>query len=122
MRKPAFCICKNKGTDQLFGSPLADQCFCFHYIDITIPLLPKCLKAIFCGCTAGFCLTWLEIPNTGFLMTRSIKYQLLKISSIEFVSIYLHFHSVFARCAKMLYSSLQVSAPFGRLCALIAAS
>ena len=30
MRKPAFCICKNKG---------ADQRLCFHYIDSTIPIL-----------------------------------------------------------------------------------
>ena len=25
MRKPAFCICKNKGTDQLHGNRAADQ-------------------------------------------------------------------------------------------------
>ena len=32
MRKSVFCICKNKGIDQLCGN---------HYIDSTIPLLPK---------------------------------------------------------------------------------
>ena len=32
MRKPAFCICKNKG---------ADQRLCFRLIDRTIPLLSK---------------------------------------------------------------------------------
>ena len=31
MRKPAFCICENKGADQRF----------FRYIDCIIPLLPK---------------------------------------------------------------------------------
>ena len=51
MRKPAFCICENKGADQLRGNREADQrlCFhreadqrlCFHYIDSTIPLLSK---------------------------------------------------------------------------------
>ena len=41
MRKPAFCICKNKGVDQLCGNCAADQPLCFHYIDSTIPLLPK---------------------------------------------------------------------------------
>ena len=32
MRKPAFCICQNKG---------ADQRLCFRYIGSSIPLLPK---------------------------------------------------------------------------------
>ena len=41
MRKPAFGICKNKGTDQLCGNRTADQCLCFHYIDTVIPLLLK---------------------------------------------------------------------------------
>ena len=31
MRKPIFCICKNKGIDH---NCTADQCFCFHYIYI----------------------------------------------------------------------------------------
>ena len=29
MRIPAFCICKNKGKDQL----RVDQRLCFHYVD-----------------------------------------------------------------------------------------
>ena len=41
MRKPDFCICKNKGADQLWGNRAADQRICFGYIDCTIPLLPK---------------------------------------------------------------------------------
>ena len=41
MRKPAFCICKNKDADQLRGNREADQRLCFRYIDSTIPLLPK---------------------------------------------------------------------------------
>ena len=53
MRKPAFCICENKETDQLRGNREADQRHCFRFIDSTIPLLSKPL-AIFCGCTAGF--------------------------------------------------------------------
>ena len=39
MRKPMFCICKNKDTDQLRGNREADQRLCFCYIDSTIPLL-----------------------------------------------------------------------------------
>ena len=41
MRKPAFCICKNKGTDQLCGNHAADQHLCFRFINSTIPLVPK---------------------------------------------------------------------------------
>ena len=46
MRKPAFCICENKG---------ADQRLCFRYLGSTIPLLPKC-KISSCGRTAWFML------------------------------------------------------------------
>ena len=37
---PSFCICENKGTDQLRGNRAADQRLCFRYIDSTNPLLP----------------------------------------------------------------------------------
>ena len=49
MRKPDFCICENKGTDQLCGNRTTDQRLCFRYTDSTIPLLFKPL-AIFCDC------------------------------------------------------------------------
>ena len=29
VRKPAFCICENKGADQLHGNRTADQHLCF---------------------------------------------------------------------------------------------
>ena len=58
MRKPAFCICKNKGTDKLRSNRTADRGFCFLYIDSKIPILLKSKTskplAIFCGCTAWF--------------------------------------------------------------------
>ena len=41
MRKPTFCICENKGADQLHGNREADQHHCFRFIDSTIPLLSK---------------------------------------------------------------------------------
>ena len=41
VRKPAFCICKNKEADQLRDNRKADQHLCFRYKDSTIPLLPK---------------------------------------------------------------------------------
>ena len=40
MRKPDFCICENKGADQLHGDSKADQRLCFRYMDSTTPLLP----------------------------------------------------------------------------------
>ena len=40
MRKPALCICKNKGADQLRGNREADQRLCFCFLDSTTPLLP----------------------------------------------------------------------------------
>ena len=41
MRKPDFCLCENKGADQLRSNCEADQGLCFHYSDSTTPLLPK---------------------------------------------------------------------------------
>ena len=46
MRISGFCICENKGTDQLHDNRATDQRLYYHYIDrTTIPLLPmSCLK------------------------------------------------------------------------------
>ena len=41
VRKPAFCICENKGADQLRGNREADQRLCFRYMESVIPLLSK---------------------------------------------------------------------------------
>ena len=41
MRKPTFCICENKGADQLHINCEADQRLCFRYTDSTFPLLSK---------------------------------------------------------------------------------
>ena len=74
MRKSAFCICKNKGTDQLRGNRPADQCLCFGLIDSTIPLLPKLssLKPSSVAVQSDLCRTWSETPKTRFLVTRVI--------------------------------------------------
>ena len=69
MRKPVFCICENKGADQLRGDRAADQCLCFRYIDSAIPLLSKSeIKplAIFCGCTARLMLDLVGNPEHRF--------------------------------------------------------
>ena len=39
MRKTDFCLCENKGADQLRGNREADQRLCFHYTDSIFPLL-----------------------------------------------------------------------------------
>ena len=39
--KQGFCMCKNKGADQLCSNCTADQGLCFRYIDRTISLLLK---------------------------------------------------------------------------------
>ena len=41
MSKPTFCICENKGADQLRDNHVTDQHNCFRFIDSAILLLPK---------------------------------------------------------------------------------
>ena len=41
MRKSDFCLYENKGADQLCSNCTADKRLCFHYMNSTIPLLPK---------------------------------------------------------------------------------
>ena len=41
VRKRDYCLCENKGADQLRGNREADQRLCFRYSDSTISLLSK---------------------------------------------------------------------------------
>ena len=41
VRKRDYCLCENKGADQLRSNCEADQRLCFRYSDSTIPLLLK---------------------------------------------------------------------------------
>ena len=74
MRKPDFCLCENKGADQLRSNCEADQRLCFRYTDSTIPLLSKSKISSFYPAyvtvQVGLCQTWSEIPKTGFLASR----------------------------------------------------
>ena len=74
MRKPDFCLCKNKGTDQLRSNWEADQGLCFCYTDSAISLLLKSEISSFLPASvtvqAGLCRSWLELPKTGFLASR----------------------------------------------------
>ena len=76
IRKPMFCIWKNKDADQLRGSLAADQHLCFCYIDkkkVQLHFLPNSKinfepLAVFFG--RDSCQTWSKILKTGYLMTR----------------------------------------------------
>ena len=81
VRKPAFCMCENKDTDQLRGNREADQHLCFRYIDRPIPLLSESKISSLLPASVvtqpGLCRTWSETPKTGFLTTR------LKLPSMQ---------------------------------------
>ena len=72
MRKPAFCVCENKGSDQLCGNRAADKRLNFRYVDSTIPLIPKSEILSLVAVQPGLCLTWSETSKTGFLSTQLI--------------------------------------------------
>ena len=67
VRKQDFCLCENKGTDQLLSNCEADQRLCFRYTDSTIPLLLKFkILAFFCDCTGRFVLDLVGNPEARF--------------------------------------------------------
>ena len=69
MRKRDFCLCENKGADQLRGNREADQRLCFRYSDSTIPLLLKSdfkLLAFFCDYTGRFMSDLVGNPEDRF--------------------------------------------------------
>ena len=74
MKKNAFCICVNKGVDQLHSNCAADQCLCFRYTDSTIPLLTESeissLLTTSMTVQPDLCKTWSETPKTDFVVTR----------------------------------------------------
>ena len=90
-RKPAFCICKTKGADQLRNNCTSDQHLCFRFIDSTNPLLPKSeisrLLPSSVVVRPGLCLTWSETLKTGFLMTRLIGYCVFQAEDVVNVAV-----------------------------------
>ena len=72
MRKPDFCKCKKKKTQ----NSAADQRPYFRYVDSTIPLLPKSEISSLFPCSVavqpGLCQTLSETMKTGLLATRLI--------------------------------------------------
>ena len=74
LRKPTLCKCENKDADKLLGNCEADQWFCFHYLDSTIPQLPKStISSLSSGCTVWFVSDLVRIHIVGFLTLR-LKY------------------------------------------------
>ena len=66
MRKPAFCICENKGAEQLPSNPAADQCLSFHYIGQSLSLLNSNFKAssyLLLAVRPSLCWTWSGTPE-----------------------------------------------------------
>ena len=75
-KKTRFCLCENKGADQLRSNCKADQRLCFRYTDSTLSLLIKSEISSFYAASGtvhvGLCQTWSETPKTGFLASRLI--------------------------------------------------
>ena len=72
VRKPAFCICKNKDADQLRGNCEAYQHLYFRYRDSTIPLFSRLKRSCVVVLQPGLCRTWSETPKTGYFTTRLV--------------------------------------------------
>ena len=66
MRKSDFCLCENKGADQLCSNCTADQRLCFRYMDSSIPLLPKSEISVFYICTGWFVSDIVGTPEDQF--------------------------------------------------------
>ena len=77
-KKADFCLCENKGADQLRSNCEADQRLCFRYTDSTLSLLIKSEISSFYAASGtvhvGLCQTWSETPKTGFLASRDIEF------------------------------------------------
>ena len=86
VRKRDYCLCENKGADQLRGNREADQRLCFRYMDSTIPLLPICkissFKPASVAAQTGLCQTRSETPKTRFLTARLISNKMAGVTKI----------------------------------------
>ena len=72
MRKHAFCICENKGADQLHvPRSLSVPLFSLQILQSPYFLNFKPLS-VFCVCTAGLCQTRSEITKTDFVALQLI--------------------------------------------------
>ena len=56
-----FCVCENKGADQLCSDCVADQPLCFQYIDSTIQYIDSTTQLI-----SSFYPSFVETPEGNF--------------------------------------------------------
>ena len=79
MRKPYFCLCENKGADQLCSNCTTDQHLCFHHLDCTILLLSKSnissLYQSYVTVQSGLCRTWSELKLWPTVFSRIGSYK-----------------------------------------------
>ena len=81
MRKPAFCICENKGADQLHSICAADQRLKCHSIIPLLPFKPLAISSV--AVQLSLCQTWWEILKIGFVIMQLI-YSFLHQGGLKF--------------------------------------
>ena len=79
MRKPAFCICKNKKR----RSASRISAFFFCCTDSTIPLHNKSKISILCGCTAWFVSDLVGNPKDQFSHNKAQMVHIMITSSVD---------------------------------------
>ena len=91
MRKPDYCLCENKGADQLCSICIADQRLYFRNSDSTILLL---FQSEISSChlssvteQTGLCRTWTKTPKTGLFVSRLM----YKTHDTDMLCTYLYF-------------------------------
>ena len=80
MSKPAFCICENKGADQLAVTAQLTSTIVFAIKIVQsfyFPSLQFQVFDIYCGCTARFLSDLVGKPDDRFLMTLLILFSTL---------------------------------------------
>ena len=85
MRKQAYCICENKGTDQLTAKLLSVFVVTTQIrllVHSLFYLIPKFQASSHIQLLPGLCRTWPETLKTGFLTMRLKYIQLLSCRSI----------------------------------------
>ena len=85
MGKTAFCICENKGTDQLRGNHEADQRLCFRFTDSICSsenVQAELNLLSMHGLTAGFLMTWLI--HLGQSQNSNLKHSIKKRNLMTF--------------------------------------
>ena len=72
MRKPDFCLCYNKDTDQLYSNCTSDQRFCFATIPLLLSSEISSLQLSSVTVQASLCWTLSGTQIVGFLTHRLI--------------------------------------------------